>query len=983
MSNSENIQELFQRGYDRELWLYYLRRTFSEINIFSRSQLLDDSQAESFILLGNAQMGDQKLGIYEIKVGANTHLARNRVQLRQMVAKQFSTQNFSGALAVYIDDNNKQWRFSFVAVEYKFDENNQVTQEQTSTKRFTYLLGEGANVRTAVERFVDLPQNPTLKDLKNAFAVEPLNKEFYAKLYEWYEKAQCEVTFPNDEKAENHTATSLIRLLTRLLFVWFIKEKHLVNVDLFDAEKLKGLLHWNKHSSYYKAILQNLFFATLNREIIDRSFRNTTAGKANGSNYLVTNIYRYQYHFKNNNKKSIIALFAKTPFLNGGLFECLDREASDEEKQDYDHNKTIRNERIAIRVDGFSDREDNAINIPNKLFFNAYETGLIDLLGQYQFTVEESTPLDIEVALDPELLGRVFENLLAAYNPETQETARKATGSFYTPREIVSFMADESLKNWLAEQVPPHDGDTPLWPERLDDLFDQAAQTGELNKNETSPVIYEEEIPLLINAINRIKILDPAVGSGAFPMGCLQRLVQLLAVLDPENKQWKQQQLSSLPALTSIQDDLKTAEKISDEKARKKAEEELKNRQQEILAAFAVQDHSYARKLYLIQKAIYGVDIQPIAVQIAKLRFFISLAIEQTPNRNKQDNYGIKPLPNLETKFIAADTLIGLVRPVQPDLSPDDLRDKELQLRNIRSKHFSARTLTTKRKYREEDEDLRREIAELLISDGWEDDNARKIAGWDPYDQNTTADWFDPEWMFGVTDGFDVVIGNPPYIQLQKSGGALAKRYQDCGYETFARTGDIYCLFYETACQLLATQQGLLCFITSNSWLKAKYGGKLRRYFSDHHTPLKLLEMGKDIFDNAIVDTSILFLRNGKSDITGRAVDMDRLSNKNFPPEDKHWGELRPRAEKPWMALSAIEQGIMDKIEAIGTPLKEWDIDIYRGVLTGYNDAFIIDNDTKDALIAEDPNSAEILKPILRGRDIKRFRAAMVRDVDY
>ena len=230
------------------------------------------------------------------------------------------------------------------------------------------------------------------------------------------------------------------------------------------------------------------------------------------------------------------------------------------------------------------------------------------------------------------------------------------------------------------------------------------------------------------------------------------------------------------------------------------------------------------------------------------------------------------------------------------------------------------------------------------------------------------------EYMFGIVDGFDVVIGNPPYIQLQKNAGALGRLYKNAGYETFASTGDIYQLFYEKGCRLLAAQRGLLCYITSNSYLKAEYGKSTRRYFADRHTPLRLLEMGKDVFKNAIVDASILVVRHGKSDETGIAVDMDRLASEDFPPDESVWGQFRPRGEKPWNALSAVERPIMDKMEATGTPLKRWDVRINRGITTGYNDAFIIDDETKRKLITADPKSAEIIKPLLRGRDIQRYR---------
>ena len=299
----------------------------------------------------------------------------------------------------------------------------------------------------------------------------------------------------------------------------------------------------------------------------------------------------------------------------------------------------------------------------------------------------------------------------------------------------------------------------------------------------------------------------------------------------------------------------------------------------------------------------------------------------------------------------------------------------EQELNENRERHFHATTRQQKLDCREKDAELREELAAELEGAGFSPDAAGKIAHWNPYDQNAVADWFNAEYMFGFDDGFDIVIGNPPYIQLQKNGGELGKLYKDAGYETFVRTGDIYQLFYERGCRLLRSPQGLLTYITSNSWLKAEYGKALRRYLSEQHTPLRLLEMGKDVFENAIVDTNILIVRHCHNGTTGKAVDMDRLSDKSFPPAEALWGELRLQGEKPWSTLSDVEQSIMDKMEAVGTPLKEWDIAINYGIKTGYNDAFIIDNDTKEALIAEDLRSADILKPILRGRDIQRYRA--------
>ena len=230
--------------------------------------------------------------------------------------------------------------------------------------------------------------------------------------------------------------------------------------------------------------------------------------------------------------------------------------------------------------------------------------------------------------------------------------------------------------------------------------------------------------------------------------------------------------------------------------------------------------------------------------------------------------------------------------------------------------------------------------------------------------------------MFGNRDGFDVVIGNPPYNQLQEDGGKLGNLYKNAGYATFAKTGDIYQLFYERGCRMLRAQNGILAYITSNSWLKAEYGKKTRRYLAEHHTPTALLELGKDVFESAIVDSSILLLREGGNAKPFPAVDLEQVETTDFPPPARLWGSVAPEGDAPWSILSIVERGVLEKMRNQGTPLKNWEVKINYGIKTGYNQAFIIDTATKEALVAEDPKSAEILKPVLRGRDIQRYRVA-------
>ena len=803
------------------------------------------------------------------------------------------------------------------------------------------------------------PQNfdGLLEAWLDALNTDALTDKFYKDLFAWFQRAVKDAKFPQDESKTLSAEEHIIRLITRILFVWFIKEKGLVSADLFIENKVAALLKdydAANGDSYYRAVLQNLFFATLNTEIARREF----SGETNATH---RDFSRWRYKSQIAKPDALAALFGETPFINGGLFDCLDSEPATSDG--------------GYRIDCFSDNKRHyaKLSIPNRLFFDEQD-GLIPLFDRYKFTVEENTPLEQEVALDPELLGNVFENLLAAHTPETADTARKQTGSYYTPRAVVDYMVDESLAAALAEKIAPaadnagdKDGDNAAannaenkrrLAERLRQLLDYA------HPYEDAPDPFTpDEREAIVKAVAELKIIDPAVGSGAFPMGILHKLTLALRRVDPDNKRWERLQIEIAGNRAKGAFDTQDESKRNDELA-------------EISRIFErYRDSDFGRKLYLIQNSIYGVDIQPVAAQIAKLRFFISLAIEQTPDR-AAPNYGIRPLPNLETRFIAADALIGL-RGLQGLLPVREIDGLQSQLRRNRENHFHAATRRAKRRFSGEDKRLRAQLQAALQKYDFPAADAAKIAEWDAFDHNApAAQWFDAKYMFGVDSGFDVVIGNPPYVQLQKNGGEMRRKYQDAGFATFASTGDIYQLFYEKGVNLLTPGAGLLAYITSNSWLKAEYGKNTRRMFAESHAPLRLIEMGKDVFQNAIVDSAILLARSGKSAETAKAVDMDKLADKTFPPAVGHWVDLRTSRERAWISLPAIERRVMDKMEAVGTPIKEWD-DVYicRGLTTGLNDAFIIDGETRDALIAEDPKSAEILKPVLRGRDIQKYKA--------
>ena len=701
---------------------------------------------------------------------------------------------------------------------------------------------------------------------------EELNKKFYRELFNWFEWAVAEGKFPTDKNRTLKPEEHVIRLITRLLFVWFIKEKGLVSDELFNETHVRALLKDYNHDtgdSYYRAVLQNLFFATLNTEIEKRGFSPQTNAK-----HRDFSLYRYEDQMRD--PDTLLALFALTPFINGGLFDCLD---SFKAKGDGGY-----------RIDCFSDKHYKRLSIPNRLFFDNTR-GLIPLLTHYKFTVEENTPIEQEVALDPELLGKVFENLLAAYNPETGATAKKQTGSYYTPRAIVDYMVEEALVATLAQRVLPTEGDAKFWDERLRYLFDYAKVF-----DDASAWFDNRETDEVVRTISELKILDPAVGSGAFPMGVLHKLTLALRRLDPDNSRWEQLQRDRAGERAQA------AFTISNQQER---DVELA----EISDTFErYRDSDFGRKLYLIQNGIFGVDIQPVACQIAKLRFFISLAIEQEPTQEADNNFGIKPLPNLETRFVTANTLIGLQLSEARSLLQDDAVQQLLkEIEVIREKHVLANNRGQKLRLEAQEEDLHKRLEEELEIQRrkwvesqqreieqkaarlpkpehrkkWREEEqkkyrwrkkkfdsdfeyARKIISWKPYDQNASADFFDPEWMFGIRDGFDITIGNPPYVRADSGDKHLKMRQkiEDSNqYETLWEKWDLYIPFIERSYKLLKPG-GFTTLIVSDAYCHSKYAQKSQDYFLKNSRILRLDFLSKiKIFDAAVRNVTYLFQR--------------------------------------------------------------------------------------------------------------------------
>ena len=794
------------------------------------------------------------------------------------------------------------------------------------------------------------------KHWMEVFSSELLTKKFYGELSDWYAWAVKVVHFPNDLSSEadnqQYNSEAMIRLITRLIFVWFLKQRHLIPEEFFNekfiAENLiKGfspnarvtLFGKSEESHYYKGILQNLFFAMLNSPITpegkdtvsERRFRN---GRGDYDN---NKLMRYEDLFINPDLFVKLAN-EKVPFLNGGLFDCLD---------DKDNG---------IYIDAFTDRESisRQLIVPDYLFFGedvgrnidlsewygdakkkkVSAKGIIDILNHYNFTIEENTPLEQEVSLDPELLGKVFENLLASYNPETQTTARKQTGSFYTPREIVQYMVDESLVAHLKRSV----GD------EMEPVLRQLVQY-----NDIEPELTAGQKKAIMQSLYNCKVLDPACGSGAFPMGMLQQMVHVLNRIDPNNALWKEIMVENAISETS-------------EAYRNATDEERAEMVADIERSFneSINRPDYARKLYLIENCIYGVDIQPIAIQISKLRFFISLVVDQKTNNNPVDNFGIRPLPNLEAKFVAANTLIGLEKKEANLFDSEAIKQKEKELKEAKHRIFGAKTVKTKRKYKERVATLRTEIADMLKESGSiGNQEAQQLASWDMFDQHTSSPFFDPEWMFGVGNGFDVVIGNPPYIDsetMEKSMPEMRQLYKSL-FSTAKGNWDMFVIFVERGIVLLK-QDAVISMIIPNKLIAAKYATDLRSFIQNKslqslrdYSKVKVFEAFVYpcvfVISNSFINNPILFQTMSELNI----IEDSNMVSKELFNRDLLWDKY---------FIDSPKLNIMMKL-ANNHVLSDLTKDIYGAATV--SEAY----DIKNLMVEEDTTNCQTLKFINTG----------------
>lgn len=671
------------------------------------------------------------------------------------------------------------------------------------------------------------------------FDISLLNKQFYKELQDWFYWAVDEIKLPqviySNQDDEQQAKNFIVRMLSRLMFCWFIKERGLIDKRLLELtdfhDKRYPIVNdienedFLDSNSYYRGILQNMFFNGLNKQkkVSKKDFKCT--------NYLPDN---FDYN-----------LFMILPFLNCGTFDPLEE----------DFNK----ESI----------EDNVMSIPNRLFYGDDENkGINQIFCSYHFTIEENTPLDIDIALDPEMLGLVFENLLAEIDPNnddaTTKSIRKATGSYYTPRPVIQSMVNESLLVYLKKRISFEADENKT--EFLTSLIYH-----NLLKNDR----YNRQI---VECLYGVRALDPACGSGAFPMGMLQRIVDLLKIVDPGNSLWLDMML----------------EPIKDRTTRENFKKQLAGHQDD-----------YSRKLGIIQNCIYGIDIQPIAVQITKLRFFISLLIDQKIDK-KADNAGVTPLPNLETKIVCADSLKSLSADVfEEKLKKDMILERE--------KYYQPDVTSDERK------EIAGRIADMMdvlyptfaVRLGMKQVSNKAVLKKWFMTGSVNAPFFDLKTFFPeIEEGFDIVIGNPPYGGFKIEDDVK----EGLGLGNKDPYGAFIARFLGNGARITPLKYGgVLSYIVSDTFMTIGTHLKLRQQMM-HNKIYKMVRMSRKTF-SATVNTVVIVCEKCRADASDSAIkdnicQMADMSNIDIHEDFEHFMDILSRSTMKMTSAANEEYAI-------------------------------------------------------------------------
>lgn len=946
MANRIQIQEALRLKYNRVLFAKEILSPIFGPGFSLHTSAVDVSQepnqTEARVIqkaqvYGKIVLDDTtEVNCYEILLQPQVRIEQSKVAIQHYVRKMLTSGQ--AALINFVSPTYENtWRLTLVAKDSIFTEKG-VKEKTTHAKRFTFLLGPSETCKTAAERFeaISTEKQTSFELLVKAFSVERLSKIFFDEYKKHYDLFVDYLVNSNFKTSAFESDGKAIRdftkkLLGRIVFLYFVQKKGWMGAS--NSEYTDGDTNFmmnlfttsGGNETFYSVWLTKLFFDTLNTKERKDDFALPDGKKV------------------------------KIPYLNGGLFD----------KEEHDDN-------ILVLKPSLFHNPENADDPAQR--------GFLDFLNSFNFTVFEDSPEEHTIAVDPEMLGHIFENLLED---------NKDKGAFYTPKEIVHYMCQESLTEYLATHLAKEFTlFKPLGDNQLE-LFGNESRTGQislieelgdkaLNREHVEHIVSAKDINGLstqqlkcIDALlDSVKICDPAIGSGAFPMGLLQEVFAIKEIIA------YQLDIPWLPATV---------------------------------------------KENIIQNSIYGVDIEKGAVDIARLRFWLSLVVDEDKP---------KALPNLDYKIVVGNSLVSKFEDEIIEIDWSLANNSALkQSRPDLFKKFNQTTciiIDKQKQYFSAEGSVKNDIAvdirnakiellqilfeverQKLLEKGIQPDFAKNkkeatiiterklqcqhlqtvvkdlaLLKENPVQTFNHFDWkLDfPEvlnpFVAGNNAGFDIVIGNPPYIQLQKDSGMLAQMFEKSRFETFERMGDIYSLFYEKGVQLLK-KDAILTFITSNKWMRTNYGKSTRKFFTQKTNPLLIIDFGNiQLFENATVDANILITQNSKNKNYIKAC---RLTSE-FNSSNSFESYILTKAqyvsftnENAWVISESIDAQLIYDIKEVGIPLKDWDITINYGIKTGLNEAFIIDSETKDQLIKEDPKSADLLKPILRGKDIQKW----------
>ncbi|MBW6504843.1 Eco57I restriction-modification methylase domain-containing protein, partial [bacterium] len=933
----DELKQRLQQPYDRTAWLALLRELFgSAVSVLASSHTVSTGRSDGLklIQLGNVQLSDgRNLTLLEGEVGDRVQIRKNRVAIQSWAASHIDMHCVHGALAVF-RGKEVEYRFTFVAKESEFTEDGIFVERQTAPRRYTYLLGPGESCATAAQRFLQLAEKKdrsTLPDVVEAFSVEKLTREFF-------------------QDYKNHYSRFVAHLLSgelpqRVFGIPRIEdagEQDKANKPVRDfAKRLLGrlvFLHFLQKKGWLGCPADRTDWTDGDRDFVRNLFR----GCLDRERFHSTRLIPLFYGTLNDpdRARSIFSITGtRVPYLNGGLFE--------RERMPNDHSP--------LPVE--------RIDFPAALF-----EPLLEFFAQYNFTIDENDPDDNEIGIDPEMMGHIFENLLED---------NKDKGAYYTPKAIVRFMCQQSLIQYLQKHLGENEA-----LERLVRFKEEGPRSDRHNCVVRNARRIEE-------LLDQVKICDPAIGSGAFPIGLLQEIYWIKFALD----------MTLDPAET---------------------------------------------KLKIIQNAIYGVDLDAGAVEIARLRFWLALIVDEDEPR---------PLPNLDYKIMQGDSLLesfegipldrlhspeGEETPIVPLGHQSNLgfagsqpllksKAKAVEISGLIRDYFGETDPARKSALHQRidrfvldhleynlqlaEEALHRELKPLVTDiarkkfelKGWtppkkiaakvdqlnrdRKDIARKKAKLRELEEKPERPYF--LWHLFFQDifeqgGFDIVIANPPYVR-QETIKAQKPQLEQAFGDFYCGTADLYTYFYKLGLDKLKNG-GHLCFIAPNKFMRAGYGRNTRVLLTREAIPKVVLDFGDlPIFD-ATTYPSILLVEKKASGVDEgeparfltatftEAAQLERLEETiaavgfGMPVS-----ALRPEG---WALERPETLALMAKLRATGVPLGEYvGGKFYYGIKTGLNEAFVIDEATRKRLIAEDPKSADLIKSWLRGRDIKKWKA--------